>query len=311
MPAPRPRLPAGDDDDAGLTAHRWFLLDDLAPGHGDLVDETDAAGARAAGQIGAGLPDGRLTASWSASGTATTSSGHDLPGHRVGPAEDPGDADAATALTRSSIGSGCTFTPPTLMISEERPRKWMRSPSSSTRSPVGAPAVGVDRRLAVVAEHAGARADPQLAVDDLHRDVGVVAAVEHLGREAGPAVAHRPRGAELGRGVDLGDAGVGERLLEVAEQRARDRLAAQRDLLAAPAPGRRRSASRRARTARTSGWRWRGSRRARASRAAPRAVGAGRERRASRRPRRRGAGSAGRRTGGSRRPAATAARAPA
>ena len=144
-------------------------------------------GRAAGGQVGARCADGGLDRVLVGAGRrrrpraprSARSSGWG--GRRSAPRSTP-----STALTRSSIVSGCTFTPPTLMISEDRPRKRMRSPSTSTRSPVARHASGSTGGLAVVAEHPGAGADPQLAVDDPHADVGVVAALEHRRPTARP-----------------------------------------------------------------------------------------------------------------------------
>src|SRR5690349_4920538 len=74
---------------------------DLVAGHGDLVDETDAARPGRGWQIGAGLPDGGLDDILVGAGYGDHLERDDLPGHRVGAAVDPGHAhpvDGADSL---------------------------------------------------------------------------------------------------------------------------------------------------------------------------------------------------------------------
>ena len=163
----------------------------------------------------------------------TTSTATIASGHRVGPRRRPGRARRrGPAPIRSSIGSGCTLTPPTLMTSAARPRKTIRSSTISTRSPVGRqPSGSSTGGLAVVAEHPGAGAHPELAVDDLHRDVGIVAAVEHVDRQPGRDRRGPTRWSRTRTRRRSGRPPRPGRLAASSlEQRAGDGLAAERDL---------------------------------------------------------------------------------
>ncbi len=78
-----------------------------------------------------------VTTSGSDPGAATASTATMAPVILFGRPKTRAICTQGTASTRSSMGSGCTFTPPTLITSLVRPRNSMRSPTISTRSPVG------------------------------------------------------------------------------------------------------------------------------------------------------------------------------
>ncbi len=101
----------------------------------------------------------------------------DLAGQRVLRPLASAQLDAGDGADDLLDPRGWTFTPPTLMTSEVRPAKRIRSPTTSTTSLVGRQPVGVGAGVvAVVAEHPDPGAGVELAVDDLELHLGVVAA---------------------------------------------------------------------------------------------------------------------------------------
>src|SRR3954468_2166615 len=132
---------AGHHDDPRLRGH-GTLLTILFPAR--LTESTNLMlrGRAAAGRSAQAARMSASITAWSAAGAATTSTATIAPVIGLGRPYTRAMSTPGTAATRSSIGSGCTLTPPTLMTSDVRPRKTMRSPTTSTRSPVGRQASG-------------------------------------------------------------------------------------------------------------------------------------------------------------------------
>ena len=240
-PAPSPRLPPVITTVAARVMRCLALsAQDLAAAHLELLDEPDPP--RAAAGAAAPRTPSRIaasSASVSAPGCGDDVDGDDLAGHRVGACRRRrASSTPSTDATSSSIGSGCTLAPPTLMISRRAARRSAIRPSrTSTRSPVATP-FARRVRAAVVAEHADARAGS--AARRRRSRNWTSASSPRSSTDSGrpgTAVADRDDRAELGAGVDVRDArAAGRARAAVSSSGPGDGLAAERDLLAAAAP---------------------------------------------------------------------------